>query len=105
MVCSGTGGTGDALHAGRTVHGQGIESGQGIVQIVIPIQWNLCYLTLFGKSQLGWIIDRSNNRKPKITGWSVMHLRVWVWGRIIEKSDNRGSDNGGSTIFAEREIY
>ena len=29
-----------------------------------------------------------------------MELGEWIGGRIIENSDNRGSDNRGSTVFA-----
>ena len=28
-----------------------------------------------------------------------MDLEEWVWCQIIEKLDNRGSDNRGSTVF------
>ena len=30
-----------------------------------------------------------------------MELGEWIWGRIIEKSDNRGLDNRGSTVIAK----
>ena len=54
----------------------------------------------------GRVTIRSDNRKvgyngkPKITGLNGSW--EWIGGRIIENSDNRGSDNRGSTVHIYR---
>ena len=45
------------------------------------VQYNLYYLTLLGEEQLVWIIERSDNRRAKITVLNGV-------GRVGLRSDN-----------------
>ena len=62
----------------------------------ITLQYNLYYPTLLGEEQLVRIIEGLDNRRAKITGLNGVG-RVGL--RIIENSENRRSDNRGSTVL------
>ena len=59
-------------------------------------------MTLFLEEQLGWIIERSDNKKPKITGLNGVGgvcLRS-----DIENADSRWSDNMDLTVCSLKRV-